>query len=131
MASWIDSEINGDDHELTPERSSRHWVRCLEQAADADICLFYAPEGATQCGSLIEIGAALVSGREVWVVSDYQWTIAHHPRCRTFKSIEACVAAVVARVKGERARLEALARMAHEAAQLRGERILSGILTER
>ena len=23
MASWIDSEINGDDHELTPERSSR------------------------------------------------------------------------------------------------------------
>jgi hypothetical protein len=64
MASWIDSEINGDDHELTPERSSRHWVRCLEQAADADICLFYAPECATQCGSLIEIGAALVSGRE-------------------------------------------------------------------
>jgi hypothetical protein len=45
MASWIDSEINGDDHELTPERWSRHWVRCLEQAADADICLFYAPEG--------------------------------------------------------------------------------------
>jgi hypothetical protein len=89
MASWIDSEINGDDHELTPERSSRHWVRCL-----------------------IEIGAALVSGHEVWVVSDYQWTIAHHPRCRTFKSIGACVAAVVARVKGERARLEALARMA-------------------
>jgi hypothetical protein len=85
MASWIDSEINGDDHELTPERSSRRWVRCLEQAADADICLLYAPEGATQCGSLIEIGATLVSGREVWVVSDYQWTIAHHPRCRAYQ----------------------------------------------
>jgi hypothetical protein len=26
VASWIDSEINGDDHELTPERWSRHWV---------------------------------------------------------------------------------------------------------
>jgi hypothetical protein len=46
----------------------------------------------------------LQAGREVWVVSDYQWSVAHHPRCRVFKSIEACVAAIVARLKGERLR---------------------------
>jgi hypothetical protein len=61
---------------------------------------------------LIEVGVALASGREVWIMSDYEWSVSHHPRCRVFKSLEACVAAVVARVKGERARLEALARRA-------------------
>jgi hypothetical protein len=106
IASWIDSEINRtDDDETSPDAWGRHWQTCLEQSAAADITIFYAPEGATQCGS------ALASGREVWLVSSYWWSVSHHPRCRVFPSIEACVAAVVARMKGERAAAEALAQL--------------------
>jgi hypothetical protein len=87
VADWIDSSINRSDTKPPADAWARHWERCLEQSAAADITIFYAPEGATQCGSLIEIGSALQAGREVWVVSDYEWTIAHHPRCRVFRSI--------------------------------------------
>jgi hypothetical protein len=113
IASWIDSPINSRTTEPSPDAWARHWQKCLEQAAAADVTIFYAPEGPTQCGSLIEIGAALASGREVWLVSDYWWSISHYPKCRVFKSIEAAVAAAAARLKGERARNEALAR-SHE-----------------
>ena len=34
------------------------------------------------------------------------WLVAHHPRCRTFPSLEAAVTAIVAMQMGERARLE-------------------------
>jgi hypothetical protein len=101
VADWVDASINKTDAKVTPDMWARHWQMCLEQSAAADICVFYAPEGTTQCGALIEIGSALQAGREVWVVSDYQWSIACHPRCRVFASIEACVAAIVARLKGE------------------------------
>jgi hypothetical protein len=112
VADWIDAKLNRDDIRPSSDTWARHWETCLEQSAAADITIFFAPEGATQCGSLIEIGSALQAGKQVWIVSDYEWSISHHPRCRVFRSIEACVAAVVARMKGERARLEALARAA-------------------
>jgi hypothetical protein len=104
VADWIDSPINRTDAEPTADAWARHWQMCLEQAADADVVIFYAPEGATQCGSLIEIGSALQAGREVWIVSDYQWSIANHPRCRVYPSLEAAIAAVMARQSGERQR---------------------------
>jgi hypothetical protein len=100
VADWLDCEINKTDAKPTSHAWNLHWQRCLEQSAAADITIFFAPEGPTQCGSLIEIGSALTAGREVWVVSDYDWTIANHERCRVFKSIEQCVAAVVARMEG-------------------------------
>jgi hypothetical protein len=104
VADWIDSPINRTGTAPAPDMWARHWQICLEQSGSADITIFYAPEGATQCGSLIEIGSALASGRAVWIVSDYEWSISHFPRCCVFKSIEAAVAAVVARCAGERLR---------------------------
>jgi hypothetical protein len=109
-ADWIDSPINGTNAEASCDMWARHWQKCLQQAAAADVTIFYAPEGATQCGSLIEIGSALQAGREVWIVSDYPWTIANHPRCRVFASIEACVAAIVARQDGEQLLTHGLSR---------------------
>jgi hypothetical protein len=47
--------------------------------------------------------AALQAGRRVFVVSDYKWSIAHHPLCRVFRSIEEAVAAICAMQAGERA----------------------------
>jgi hypothetical protein len=41
----------------------------------------------------------------VWIVSDYEWSVSHHPRCRVFKSIEECVAAIMAQCAGAQARV--------------------------
>jgi hypothetical protein len=108
VSSWIDSEINQPGHEApTLDDWAMHWQRCLAKCTEADVVLFYAPEGATQCGSLIEIGAALAAGRAtVFVVSDCTWSIANHPRCRVFSSIEEAVAAIAAMAAGEKARSE-------------------------
>jgi hypothetical protein len=60
--------------------------------------------GETACGALIEAGAALAAGRQVFVVSSYEWTFANHPRCRVFVSLDAAIAAIVAMQQGELAR---------------------------
>ena len=70
--------------------------------------MFYAPEGPTQCGALVEIGSALASGRTVFVVSDYKWSIAAHPKCRVFDSLGAAIATIMAIQQGERERLRAV-----------------------
>jgi hypothetical protein len=58
---------------------------------EADLCLFVCNEGEQACGQLIEAGAALAAGKRVFVVSPYEWTFAHHPRCRIFPTLEAAV----------------------------------------
>ena len=36
------------------------------------------------------------------LVSDYEWTFAHHPRCRIFPTLEAAVEAIMAGAQGAR-----------------------------
>src|SRR5262245_35212285 len=100
--SWIDWPPNLDGSEPTADQW--RWSRCIEQAADADICLFVNNAGETACGALLEAGAALAAGKWVYVVSPDEWTFANHPRCRVFPSLEAAVAAIMAMQTGELAR---------------------------
>jgi hypothetical protein len=93
-ASWIDSPINRDGAEPTATEWRRHWQMCLRQAAAADAVLFYAEEGETQCGALIEVGAALAAGKRVYVVSPYEWTIANHPLCTRFDTLQDAIEAI-------------------------------------
>jgi hypothetical protein len=104
-AAWIDAELNeaGAD-EPTTDAWREHWDKCVAEAAEADVCLFVCNEGETACGALIEAGAALAAGRQVFVVSPYDWTFANHPRCRVFTSLEAAIVAIMAMQEGERAR---------------------------
>lgn len=95
-ASWIDSEINTTDAKVSSECWSRHWCSCISEAAAADIVLFYAAEGEIQCGSLVEVGAALAHGKRIFVVSPYEWTVSNHPRCRVFATLADAVAALMA-----------------------------------
>lgn len=76
----------------------------ISEAAAADICLFVCNEGETACGALVEMGAALAAGKQVWIVSPHQWSVAHHQRCRTFKSLADAVTAIAAMQAGEAAR---------------------------
>jgi len=98
VAPWIDATLNapGAD-EPDADIWSRHWETCLTSAAAADVCLFYAEEGSTQCGALIELGAALAAGKQCFIVSPYEWTIAHHPRCRVFPTLADAVEAILSR----------------------------------
>jgi hypothetical protein len=73
------------------------------------VCLFVCNEGETACGALIEAGAALAAGRQVFVVSPYEWTFANHPRCRVFLSLDAAIAAIMAMQQGELAREASMA----------------------
>jgi hypothetical protein len=104
-SSWVDWPGNRDGQEPpSPDAWRRHWDRCITEAADADIVLFYAAQDERQCGALIEIGAALSAGKQVFVVSPYAWTFAHHLQSRTFAAVADAVAAITAMVAGERAR---------------------------
>jgi hypothetical protein len=104
-ASWITWEGNTTDAKPSVDQWSRHWVTCIEEASTADVCLFVANEGETACGQLLEAGAALAAGKRVFVVSDYEFTFAHHPRCRVFASLEDAITAIMAGAQGERLRL--------------------------
>jgi hypothetical protein len=105
-ASWLTWPGNRDGTLPSASDWSEHWRNCIAEASEADVCLFYAEAGSTQCGALLEVGASLAAGRQVFVVSDYKWTAAEHPRCRTFASLEAAVSSLIAMAKGERSRVE-------------------------
>jgi hypothetical protein len=104
VASWISWEGNKSDAKVTRDMWSRHWESCIEQAAAADICLFVSFKGEVACGSLIESGAALAAGKQVYVVSDDWFSFSHHPRCRVFPTLADAVAAITAQANGERMR---------------------------
>ena len=57
------------------------------------------------CGSCSRPGRPWRRGGCVFVVSDYERTFAHHPRCRIFQPLEAAVEAIMAGAQGERLRL--------------------------
>jgi hypothetical protein len=112
-APWIDAEINQPGVDVTPAQWQRHWRKCVESAADADVTLFVANEGETQCGALLECGAALAAGKQVFVVSPHEWTFANHERCRRFDNLEDAVRAIKAMETGEEARVVAMGDIAH------------------
>jgi hypothetical protein len=106
-AGWPWAAINTvPDHPPSPAQWSSHWTECLQSASEADICLFVCNEGEVACGQLLEAGAALSAGKEVWIVSDYWFSFSHLPNCRTFASLEDAIAAIMARKQGEASRNE-------------------------
>jgi hypothetical protein len=94
-ASWIDWDANRDAL-CAPNANewAEHWQRCIDEAAAADVLLFVAFEDERQCGALVELGAALAAGKTCYVVSPHEWTVANHPRCRTFATLADAVAAI-------------------------------------
>jgi hypothetical protein len=93
---WITWDGNAPGVTPSDDAWSKHWSCCISSAAEADVCLFVCNKGETACGQLIEAGAALAAGKRVFVVSDYEFTFGHHPRCRIFPTLEAAVEAIMA-----------------------------------
>jgi hypothetical protein len=58
------------------------------------VLLFVDLLNENQCGSL-ELGAALAAGKRAFVVSENWWSIARHPNCFRFQSLESAVEAIL------------------------------------
>jgi hypothetical protein len=105
----IEWEGNAPGVEPSADAWLRHWSRCIEDASAADVCLFVNNAGERACGALVELGAALGTGKQVFVVSPDWWSFANHPRCRVFKDIAGAIEAICAMQAGEQMRQEVMA----------------------
>jgi hypothetical protein len=85
-------------------------LECCSFAASCDIVLFLALPGEQHCGALLECGAALGAGRQVFAVSAVEFSFLAHPRCRVFENLAAAVRAIMAQRAGEEARIVAPSR---------------------
>ena len=56
----------------------------------------FAQDGERQMGALVEAGACLGAGKQLYLVSPHAWSFRHHPNCRQFETLERAVDAVVA-----------------------------------
>jgi hypothetical protein len=94
-AQWVDWGPNKTGETPTVEMWREHWRVDLEQAAAADIVLAYCRADENQNGAFLEIGAALGSGKRVYLVApDFDWSWRHHPRVTSFPTLDAAIAAL-------------------------------------
>jgi hypothetical protein len=107
---WIDAEFNATGEEPSHTEWASHWSDCVSLAARCELTLFLALPGEQHAGAILECGAALSAGREVYAVSAIDFTFLRHPNCRIFPDLRAAITAIVARKKGEAARQAALNR---------------------
>jgi hypothetical protein len=94
ISTWIDWPGNRDGAEPTADDWATHWQRCINETSAADVCLFVSQRGETACGALLEAGAALAAGKQVFVVSPDEWTFANHPNVQRFATLEQAIGAV-------------------------------------
>lgn len=84
VSTWIDEAGEGESTDL-----SDLWKRCIAEASSAAACVVYVEPGETLKGALVEVGAALASGREVrWVGTPVSQTLMSHPMVKRFETVE-------------------------------------------
>jgi hypothetical protein len=101
---WVDAAFNADGSEPTHDEWADHWHECCSLAASCDLVLFLALPGEQHCGALLECGAALGAGRQVFAVSDVKFSFLAHPHCRVFENLAGAITAIMAWQAGEAAR---------------------------
>ena len=83
ISTWIDEAEVGQTKDFTDL-----WSRCVSEASRADILILYHTEGDVLKGALVEVGAALASGKEVWKVGNWAGdSFKHHPKVRSFNNL--------------------------------------------
>lgn len=86
ISTWIDEAGAGETSDFTDL-----WHRCIGEAARADVTVLYHEPGEVLKGAFIELGAALASGRRVFVVGDPPGTWPAHPLVTRFPTITAAL----------------------------------------
>ena len=90
IATWIDEAGPGESESL-PDLA----CRCITEPSDADVTVLYCEPHEILKGALVEVGAALASGRQVRVVGtavNLVSAFVHHPRWKQYESIQAAFA---------------------------------------
>jgi hypothetical protein len=101
VSTWFDASFNHDGSELTDEEWARHWQRCVQEASEAGVLLLFAQADERHTGALVELGSALASGAQVYLVAPHaNWSVRHHPRCRSFDTLEDAIVAIMAMEQG-------------------------------
>lgn len=79
ISTWIDEAGKGESASL-PDL----WLRCISEASAADVTIVFAYPEEHLKGALVEMGAALASGKPVYIVGDNPAfrTMQHHPLVR-------------------------------------------------
>lgn len=91
ISTWIDEGDEG----ATADWSDL-WVRCVTEAASADVLVALYRDGDVWKGALVEIGAALAAGKRVHIVGELNHSWVAHPGVRRFASVDEAFAAVEA-----------------------------------
>ena len=71
ISTWID---HGEDADMTAL-----WCSCIDEARNATHVIAYYESDETWKGAFVEIGAALASGAQVWVIGDPPGSWVNHP----------------------------------------------------
>jgi hypothetical protein len=106
-SGWPWWKWNADDatQQTIPADAWRErWEKNIADAASADVLIFLDLPGENQCGSLIELGAALAHGRQCIIVSKNFWSVQHHRLCRKVETLEAAIEIVRAMRHGTQLR---------------------------
>lgn len=75
ISTWIDEAGPGETASF-----SDLWSRCVREASTAAALIVYAEAGEVLKGGLVEVGAALGTGKPVFAVGPQPgWTFTHHP----------------------------------------------------
>lgn len=83
-STWIDEAGEGESSDYADL-----WMRCIQEASDADALIVYVEPGEHLKGALVEVGVALASGKEVRVVGELpSKSLVHHPLVRQFKTLD-------------------------------------------
>ena len=74
ISTWIDESGPGQTSDV-----SDLWLRCIAEASACDFLVALHVEGEQWKGAYIEIGAALASGKPVFVVGHHLGSWMNHP----------------------------------------------------
>lgn len=88
ISSWINEAGEGETSDWTDL-----WDRCASEASRAAVTIVYHEGDDVLKGALVEAGAALASGRAVFVVGDPPGSWVHHRNVRRFPSMKEAIAA--------------------------------------
>ena len=84
MSSWIDEYKPGETNDFRDL-----WRRCMREARECDVLILYREKDEILRGALLECGAALAMGQDVFAIGceDYG-TFIHHPLVTVYGSVE-------------------------------------------
>jgi hypothetical protein len=106
-ATWPTWLFNQTRDAPTADDYRDHADVCVKEATACDVLLLFVPddEERHQFGALLEAGAALGAGKQVFLVSRHAWPfLRHHPNCRSFDHLSDAITAVMAMQHGARER---------------------------